>query len=341
MSLEFAALNTKVSNEHSRQYAKNGAENYQRIKEEFQRADYSIETLPRFDPADHLPCLIIGSGPSLDDSLPFIKDFPGIIFASPSQLCILEKWEITPHFVVAVDSADSVGEEQIPGHDTYGMTLLTNPYISPKVLDAWKGAKRYFQLVDSGNERFLDVFPWIKQGFPVAGSVNNTQVTIAHWMGFSPIILAGVDYCFPGGRTRAQDYRKRGPYIFDPKPLDMCETKDGLTSASPETLFYANVLLGLWKMYGLPLVQIGDKGACTEIPFVQPEEILQPIDVGGPTPEQIEEIDKTMISYGMFAQVDEAGLGHFSWKERDLEQAVLAREAEAIAKARADEWMRR
>jgi|GEM_PF-5707963 len=341
MGLQFSDFNRKVGAEHSRQYSKNGAENYQRIKEEFQRADYSIETLPRFDPAHRLPALILGSGPSLDLTLPFIKDFHGIIFASPSQLSILDKWEITPNYVVAVDSADSVGEDQIPGHDTYGMVLLTHPYISPKTLDAWKGNKRYFELIDSGMSHFRDIYPWIRQGFPVAGSVNNTQTLIAHWMGLAPIILAGVDYCFPGGRTRAQDYRKRGPYIFDPKPLEYCETKEGLTTASQETLFYANVLLGIWKMYRLPLVQVGDQGACTEIPFIQPEDILAPIDVEGPTLEQLKAVDKSMLEYGMFAEVDEAGMGHFSWKEQDIAAAAEAEGAKAAADARADAWRAR
>jgi hypothetical protein len=39
MRLQFGSFNAKVSREHSRQYAKNAAENYQRIKEEFQLAD--------------------------------------------------------------------------------------------------------------------------------------------------------------------------------------------------------------------------------------------------------------------------------------------------------------
>jgi hypothetical protein len=341
MNLKFDEFNSRISAEHSRQYAKNGAENYQRIKEEFLKGDYSIETVPRFAPEAKVPALILGSGPSLDLSLPFMKDFPGIIFASPSQLSILEKWEITPTYVVAIDAADDVGEVQLPGHDTYGMTLLTHPYISPKTLDAWHGSKKYFELIDEAGSHFKDIYPWIKTGFPVAGSVNNAQVMIAYWMGCSPIILAGVDYCFPGGRTRAQDYRKRGPYIFDPKPLEYCETREGLTSASPETLFYANILLGIWKMYRAPLVQVSNQGACTEIPFIQPEDICKPLDISGPGPDQIAAIDKSMIEYGMFAEVDENGMGHFSWKEKDLKDAVAAREAEFIARTRADVWMKR
>ena len=338
MSLQFAEFNSKIGAEHSRQYARNAAENYQRIKAEFQKADYSIDTLPRFEPGS-VPALILGSGPSLDDILPFVNRFKGVVFASPSQLDILEKWEITPQYVVAVDSADNVGEEQIrPERDCYGMTLLTHPYISPKTLDAWHGAKRYFELQEADGSHFRDVYPWIKVGFPVCGSVNNIQCLVARWMGLGPIILAGVDYAFPEGRTRAQDYRRRGPYIFDPKPLQFCETKPGMTSASQETLFYKNLLLGIWKMYKLPLVQVGDKGACTEIPFIQPEDILKVVDIHGPGPDQIEAIDRSMLAYGMFAETDAAGIGHFRWKEQETADVETAKALIQQTLIKADFW---
>ena len=337
--MEFAAFNTKIGKEHSRQYARNAAENYQRIKAEFQRADYSIDTLPRFSPEARMPALILGSGPSLDDTLPYVGRFKGVVFASPSQLDILEKWEITPDFVVAVDSADSVGEEQIRGdRDCYGMTLLTHPYISPKTLEAWHGNKRYFELQEADGEHFRDVYPWIKVPFPVCGSVNNTQVLIARWMGCNPIILAGVDYAFPGGRTRAQDYRKRGPFIFDPKPLQYCETEPGKTSDSQEVAFYSNLLLGLWKMYKLPLIQVGDRSHYPEVPFIQPEAILQKIEIGGPSEEHVKEVDATLYESGMSATVDENGIGHFHFKEQDLEDVETAKKLLQQLLIKADFW---
>lgn len=340
--MSFAEFNARVGQDHARQYARNAAENYQRIKAEFQKADYSIDTLPRFQGDANVPALIIGSGPSLDAALPQVNRFNGVIFASPSQLDILEKWEIVPNYVVAVDSADSVGEDQIRSdRDCYGMTLLTHPYISPKTLEAWHGNKRYFELQEADGGHFRDVYPWIKVGFPVCGSVNNTEVLIAHWMGCSPIILAGVDYCFPGGRTRAQDYRKRGPYIFDPLPLQYCETSPGKTSASQETLFYANLLLGIWKMYKLPLVRIGDEGACTEIPYIaKPEDILHPMMIYPPNAEQIEQTDIALYEADMMATVDDIGLGHFHYKESDLKDYETAKILLEETKKQAAKWIK-
>ena len=336
--MTLGAFNQKITAEKNRQYAKNSAENYQRIKADFQKADYSIETLPRFK--RDVPALVLGSGPSLDAAMPFLGAFQGIIFASPSQLDILERWEITPQYVVAVDTADSVADEQIrEDRDTYGMTLLTHPYVSPKVLDLWKGSKRYFQLI-ADDPRFRDVYPWITQGWSIAGSVNNIEVMIAHWMGFSPIVLCGVDYCCsPTGQTRAQDYRKRGPYVFDPKPIQFTDQviPPGQTASSQEMLFYANLLLGIWKMFKMPLIQVGNQGACSEIPCIAgPEDLGKKITVPETTEATWAEVDRNMAAFGMHAEVDN-GIGHFSYREQALAAVEVARDAlnQAIRNAKA------
>jgi hypothetical protein len=341
MSMMFGQFNQNVSSEHDRQYAKNAAENYARIKADFQKADYSIDTLPRF--AQNVPALIIGSGPSLDAALPFLGAFQGILFACPSQLNVLEKWELTPTYVTAIDTADSVAREQILDEagqrDFHGMTLLTHPYISPAVLAAWTGNRRYFQLI-ANDPHFQDVYPWIKTGFSIAGSSSNIQVMIARWMGCSPIILAGVDYCFPEGRMRFQDYRKRGPYIFQAMPLQYMpeEAPSGRTGASQEVLFYASLLLGIWKMTKAPLVQVGTQGACHEIPTIAPEDICKKIEVPEIPQSVWDEVDKHMAEYGIHAEVDEDGIGRFSYKDKDLAAVEEANKALDKAMKAADAW---
>jgi Protein of unknown function DUF115 len=344
MNLTFGAFNDKITSEKDRQYAKNSAENYLRIKADFEKADYSIDTLPRFN--RDVPGLILGSGPTLDEAMPYLHEFKGIIFASPSQLDILEKWEIKPTYVVAVDSTDQVADEQIRSdRDTYGMTLLTHPYVSPRVLDVWKGRKRYFQLI-ANDPHFSDVYPWITMGWPIAGSVNNVEAMIADWMGLSPIILCGVDYCCPRGQARAQDYKKLGPYSFEPKPLRFVEADtsepvpEGLTPtiSSQEMLFYANLLLGIWKMTKMPLIQVGNQGACSEIPnIIGPQDLGKKITVPETTDETWAEVDRNMTSFGMYADVVD-GIGKFHYREQELAAIGPAREALQEAMRRADFW---
>jgi hypothetical protein len=49
------------------------------------------------------PCLIIGSGPSLDDALPVIEKWEGGIICSPSHASSLVKWGRPPDYVLALD----------------------------------------------------------------------------------------------------------------------------------------------------------------------------------------------------------------------------------------------
>ena len=339
MELRFSGFNKLVADKHNRLYAKNSHENFARIKAEFQKADYGIDTLPRF--GRDVPALVIGSGPSLDAALPFLGAFQGIIFASPSQLNILERAEIVPNYVVVVDATDDISWEQIgPDRDTHGMTLLTSPYVSPKTLEAWKGNRRYFQLI-ADDPHFHDAYPWIKVGFPVMGSVNNAEVLIANWMGCSPIVLCGVDYCFPGGRKRAQDWRKRSAFIFDPKPLEVITSEEGTvgeTGISQETAYYANLLLGIWSMYKMPLVQVGDQGAMTDIPFIPPEDLGKEIHADPPTDVQLAAVAATLAEYGMRTYVGEDGIGHFHYKEQDEAAVGPASAALEDAKAMAEWW---
>ena len=339
MELQFSAFNKLVADVHNRLYYKNSHENFARIKAEFQKADYGIDTLPRF--GRDVPALVIGSGPSLDAALPFLGAFQGIIFASPSQLNILERAEIVPNYVVVVDATDDISWEQIgPDRDTHGMTLLTSPYVSPKTLEAWKGNRRYFQLI-ADDPHFHDAYPWIKVGFPVMGSVNNAEVLIANWMGCSPIVLCGVDYCFPGGRKRAQDWRKRSAFIFDPKPLDMVpesEVVEGFVGITQETMYYANLLLGIWSMYKMPLVQVGDKGAMMDIPFMPPEDLRKPIHVDPPTETQLAAVAETLLESGMRTYVGDDEIGHFHYKEKDEAAVGPVRDMLHEATEMADWW---
>jgi|SRR5208282_59409 len=339
MDLEFGEMNRIESEAHSKQYSYNGGANWQRIYDEFQKADMSISALPS---CAGLPALIIGSGPSLDDCLPFIKDFRGIIMASPSQLDVLEKWGIKPTYVVAVDSTDNVVDEQLGYDRDYGgLLLLTHPGISPRVLDAWKGRKRYFRLIH-GDPFDEARFPWIDSAFPVMGSVNNMEVLIANYFGCSPILLTGVDYRYgEDGRERCQGWRRRGPYIFNEIPPRFMQTEPGRISSTPEMLFYATHLLGIWKSYRMNLVRVTDKGALTELPWIKPEDLARPITEAPVDWETtIPVIDASMHDMGVHLDDSQgAGRGLFHYRDQDLARVKQARFAAVVAQEAADFWL--
>ena len=315
--MNFSELNDRNLAERTKQYAYNECVNWPRIAAEASKHPMSVSSLPALWKT---PALIVGSGPTLDDAIPHFNQFNGVIFCSISQINILEKWGIAPDFVVALDSADDAADILLDEHSNLSSSiLLTFPGISPRILERWPSRVRYFRLI--GDPLDEARFPWIDTQFPMLGSVNNTEVIIANFFHCDPIVLAGVDYCFPGGRTRAQDYRRRGPYIFEPKLLQYAETEEGKTTSSEEQLFYANILLAFWKAFKMNLVQVGDRGAMEEIPRISVEDLARPIVVPA-LPENFwsDVVDKDMIAMGLYANV-QGSVVNLHYKDRDKEIA--------------------
>ena len=318
--MNLSEINDKNMNERSMQYAYNGGQNWQRIKDEAAKHPMSLSSLP---PLEGMPVLVTGSGPSLDDAMPYLKDFPGPIFSSLSQVNIMEKWGIKPMFYVAYDSADDAADVLSEGQDLSSSILLTFTGISPKVLARWPSRVRYF--LNDCDRYDPQRFPWINISFPLLGCVSNLMVKIAHYFRASMILLAGVDYCYPDGRKRAQDYRRRGPFIFEPKPLEYVPTEEGKVSSSEEQLFYAAILYALWKGEKMGLVRVGDKSALELIPSITPDKIGHSV-LAMPTPDSTwDKIDEFTTELGLFSDVADGRMAiHF--KAHDIEAEKAAHE---------------
>ena len=254
--MDYSALNKRMTGILEKTFAYNFAANHARIRKEFLHEDMSITSIPRAPTGRIGPAMVLGSGASLDDHIEDVNNFAGPIFCSPSQLNILAFHDIRQTFVVSVDAAEVVAE-QIGNREDYAAVLLTHPGVSPLAIEAWKGLKRYFNVdAGTGGSTMTAAYPWIRKSFPLFGSVSNMGVQIAAWMGYSPIFLVGVDYCFCGGKTRATNYNRRGPYWYDSIPAPSIDsTSEGTT---PEMRFYVLLLLCLWKLHRLNLCVIGD-----------------------------------------------------------------------------------
>jgi hypothetical protein len=92
--------NTGAYNEEVRKawtpiWCRNAARSYQEVERRFVSKDCDMRNLPRLN-GD--PVLVLGSGPSLDDMLPYLKDWKGKIACSTSHLSLLEYMEIEPDY---------------------------------------------------------------------------------------------------------------------------------------------------------------------------------------------------------------------------------------------------
>ena len=166
---------------------------------------------------DGKTAVLLGGGPSLDDFLPWLqKNREKVVVLAVSRISrrLLEVGLI-PDFVFSVDPQKisfEVSKEMLQFDQK---TIFINCYhVSPHLLSQWNGNCFY-----SGA-----LFPWetplnIAKDFPHPGpTVTNTAFATAVEMGFSQIILAGVDLCFDNAgnsHARGSCERSAGPQFSE------------------------------------------------------------------------------------------------------------------------------
>lgn len=323
-------FNKNVRNYWIRNWAYNAFENYEYIKKEFEEGKaHCISVLPR---VKNVPAIIIGSGYSLDEALPYLRFWEGGLFSSPSTARILDHWGVKPTYIMAVDTSEDVAEK-LRGPDYTDTALLTHPCSDPKTIRSWTGAKYYFRMNEIEGEFIPHVlgvaYPNIKVPVLNSGCFANTAIVLAQMMGFSPIYLVGVDFGFPPDETgkpreRFHEVELKGKYVYKWKPKQYIDTskpemvedlgthlKSGKVSSergiwTTETnLFYKRALMGIYKHY-LPNLISCSKGILRELPRINVKDVIEYQGIGFDklykTPEEIGKIvDDYLIPRGQYA----------------------------------------
>jgi hypothetical protein len=158
-----------------------------------------------------VPALIVGSGPSLDDMLPYIKEFPGVVICGATNARTVAASGRNPDYICCLDSnGDTWKAMGAHGYDWGETMLITHPSISPDILKNWKGPVRFFRPMQMGHPFFDDIYPkmydFIDFGLVNAGCTVNTECEIATLLGCTPMVIAGVDFGFTDGRARCAQF---------------------------------------------------------------------------------------------------------------------------------------
>ncbi len=139
-------------------------------------------------------CIILAGGPSLDEDIEWVKKHKDhlVIIAVSRIARRLNQIGLIPHIVVSVDPYEisyDVSKELLlfPSN----VLFLHSNSVTPFLLAQWHGKSAYL------NRRY----PWDEKGddknLKSAGpTVTNTALKAAVDMGFSNILLSGVDLCF-------------------------------------------------------------------------------------------------------------------------------------------------
>lgn len=145
------------------------------------------------------PALVVGAGPSLDQSLPWLvgcRD-KALVLAASSALGPLARLGVAPHLALALEAKDE--SRQFAGADPSKTLLAAASSGSAAHFANWPGLKSIFHLQ-----------PWVAElvgtGLPLpsGGHVTSAAFALAILMGCDPVILVGQDLAYSGGRSHAQ-----------------------------------------------------------------------------------------------------------------------------------------
>ena len=202
-----------------------------------------ISRVPKLDliEGEKPPAIILGSGPSLDKEIEFLRDWKGGIFATTSQALSLIKHGVEPTHIVDLDPFCSFDE--IAGID-WSKTrtkLACHPGVYPDLLAYWPNEiilfiqgggdytsfytdvqkKMYVKRIDQGKGIRDPLFRYyINTELAIFASSPPLQLFIADQLGYGTVFLCGVDFGCPDGKDRFTNYTIKDEFKglnLDPK----------------------------------------------------------------------------------------------------------------------------
>jgi hypothetical protein len=225
------------------------------------------------------PAIICGAGPSLESVAQDVKNVQdrALIIAGGSALSALSHLNIRPHLGIAADP-NPREFDCLKGCRYKDLPLLFASRLHPKVFELFQGPYGYIRCGSGGRlESYIEeklglIDPYLGQDMGrEALSVTTLAISLAHYFGCNPIILAGVDLSVaknyyasgvPAEATPLPDAKRRlsssGDFVKTTlKWIMERDVLDGYAKDHPETLFFNTSTRGL-KFSHIPQAKILD-----------------------------------------------------------------------------------
>ncbi|MDB3935551.1 DUF115 domain-containing protein [Granulosicoccus sp.] len=251
--------------------------------------------------------VVLGGGPSLDLHFNWIKQNRERIFIlAVSRIANkLLKEELKPDLVVSVDPQDFSYEVSKQGVLWTDVPLAYNYHVSAKLLQQWQGPAFYM-----GRR-----LPWhsedqTKDCVPASGpTVSHTAIIVASHLGFSQILLTGVDMCFSvSASTHAND----SPEKMIQKLPTLCNAQvETYTGRIAGTDFHLKNGVQALELIGsdlahknMKLYNLNEEAAyCSSISYIATSDVVLPeekpilakfinLDVRSITEEELDKLEK-------------------------------------------------
>jgi hypothetical protein len=154
------------------------------------------------DAAAGMPTIVVGAGPSLDSSMPALRQVQerALIIAVDTALRPLLAGDVRPHAVVAVDPSEANGQHLIDLPDCEDTFLVSEGSVEPLAVASFTGRTFFFSVSDH------QPWPWLRGLGAGAGplrawgSVLTSAFDLARMMGSDPVVFAGADLSYPDDR---------------------------------------------------------------------------------------------------------------------------------------------
>jgi hypothetical protein len=161
-----------------------------------------------FDRFRGIPAIVVAAGPSLSESIPFIREnlSRALIIAVDTSYFILRRYGIEPHFCVTVDP-QVINARYFEGDEPGGAILVADPCAHPSTFRLFKG-----RVAVTGIP--FDMMKWIERAIGArgelahGGSVSTNAYDFAKKLGCTPVVMVGQDLAFTKGLAHA-----RGSYL--------------------------------------------------------------------------------------------------------------------------------
>ncbi len=161
-----------------------------------------------FDKFKGLPAIVVAAGPSLSESIGFIRASKdrAVVIAVDTAFNLLARHGIEPHFCITVDP-QVINARYFEGSRPGRTVLIADPTSHPSAYRLFGGRTAVtgmaFQMM-----QWIETITGKKGEIAHGGSVSTNACDFARRLGASPVIMVGQDLSFTGGYAHA-----RGSYL--------------------------------------------------------------------------------------------------------------------------------
>ena len=224
--------------------------------------------------------VVLGGGPSLDIHLDWVKQNRSELFIlAVSRISnTLLKEELKPDLLVSVDPQNCSYELSKQGVLWTDVPLVYNYHVSAKLLQQWQGPTFYLgrRLPWHGDKETVGCVP------ASGPTVSHTAINVASHLGFSQILMTGVDLCFS---VSASSHANDSPEQMLLKMPTFCSaqvrTYNGRiagTNILLKSSVHALEEIGAYfKTQGIMLFNLSEEAAyCPSIPYLSVNDVNLP-----------------------------------------------------------------